>query len=66
MATPFPRLTPAQFGNPANLRFAYSGCQTVVYNRNVMCNKNPKFREMVDGGIRAALKFKIFMKSSWH
>jgi hypothetical protein len=31
---PFPRLTPAQFGNPANLRFAYSGCQTVVYNRN--------------------------------
>jgi hypothetical protein len=33
MATPFPRLTPAQFGNPANLRFAYSGCQTVVYNR---------------------------------
>jgi hypothetical protein len=38
MATPFPRLTPPQFGNPANLRFAYPGCQTVIYNRNVMRN----------------------------
>jgi hypothetical protein len=35
MASPFPRLTPPQFGNPANLRFAYSGCQTVIYNWNV-------------------------------
>jgi hypothetical protein len=30
------RVVPAQFGNPANLRFAYPGCQAVVYNRNVM------------------------------
>jgi hypothetical protein len=35
MAMPFPRLTPAQFASPANLRFAYTGWQTVVYNRNV-------------------------------
>jgi hypothetical protein len=35
MATPFPRLTPAQFASPANLRFAYPGWQIVVYNRNV-------------------------------
>jgi hypothetical protein len=33
-----PRLTPPQFASPANLRFAYSGWQTVVYNRNVMRN----------------------------
>jgi hypothetical protein len=42
MTTPFPRLTPAQFASPANLRFAYSGWQTVVYNRNVKRKFLPK------------------------
>jgi hypothetical protein len=32
----FPRLIPAQFASPANLRFAYSGCQTVAYSRDVI------------------------------
>jgi hypothetical protein len=35
---PFPRLTPAQFASPANLRFAYPGCQTVIYNRALCDN----------------------------
>jgi hypothetical protein len=41
MAAPFPRLTPAQFASPANLRFAYPGWQTVVYNRRYVpfCNE---------------------------
>jgi hypothetical protein len=41
---PFPRLTPAQFASPANLWFAYSGWQTVVYNRNVIWKYSNKIK----------------------
>jgi hypothetical protein len=65
MATPFPRLTSAQFGNPANLRFAYPGCQTVVYNRNVMCNGDLTCNEKniltkyINNGIFMNMNYKV-------
>jgi len=36
MALPFPRLTPPKFASPAKpFGFAYSGCQTFVYNQTL-------------------------------
>jgi hypothetical protein len=53
MASPFPRLTPPQFASPANLRFAYPGWQTVIYNRNVMCH-TPKTQKKEEFNVKEA------------
>jgi hypothetical protein len=69
MASPFPRLTPPQFDNPANLRFAYTGCQTVIYNRNVKRNKKREdlqlFGTAIHGGAKTIIcKISVIMKKN--